>query len=243
MLKKLLLASLVCGLCFGGEAIDFNGNVSDELVLHALANNNIIEDNIAGAWYLYHFDDSKYYKVKDDEFERADAYKQAKEALEKLKEQHKNLDTNKIYSMLSIAEFDEYDFEKEEFPVKFITKDSFYNLSKGKIARALSGSDQGILVFDNVNTDKHILKMAKDEAKEFLKAKKSPGYIDRVIDIDIEFSLSKVEFSENSKQIEEDYLCPEIVVTGHIKKLTLLDRKVKDPKSKKPKVLSVVEYE
>lgn len=242
MLKKLFLASLVCGLCFGGEAIDFNGNVSDELVLHALANNNIIEDNIAGAWYLYHFDDSKYHKVKDDEFERADAYKQGKEALEKLKEQHKALDTNKTYSMLSIAEFDEYDFEKEEFPVKFITEDSYYNLNKGKIAGRLN-SDQGILIFDNVNTDKHILKMPKDEAKEFLKAKKSGGYVDRVIDIDVEFSLSKVEFSEHSKQIEEDYRSPEIVVTGHIKKLTLLDRKVKDPKSKKPKVLSVVEYE
>lgn len=239
MLKKLFLSSLLCGLCFGANAIEFNTDVLDELRFYVLANNQILDDDAAGEWYLRQFDSDKYFKVYNDEFERPDAYKQAKETLEKLKEQHKNLDTNKTYVMYSGGEFKEYNFEKEEFPVEFITEKSFYifdnDRAKGKIWHCYGGSR---LVFDNVDTNKHTLKMAKDEAKKFVKDRKE--IYNRYINIDIEFSISKVDLGDNTEEItvkEAQTGCVSANITGHIKKLTLIDQKSNN------KVLSTIEYE
>ena len=240
MLKKLFLASLVCGLCFGGEATEFDGKVTDELKKYFIANNDVINDDLAGEWYLYWFDYQKYSKVENDEFERAEAFKQGKEAFEKLKEQHKNLDTNKTYVIFSKANFGEYDFEKENFPVDFINEKSFFRLNLGKLNSNITDS---IVVFDNVDTDKHVLKMPKDEANKFLKSRKDGSFFDRKIEVDLEFTLNKVELGENSHEITERHITPEIKVTGHIKRIILMDQKVVDPKSKKSKVLSVIEYE
>ena len=236
MLKKLLLASLVCGLCFGANGTEFDWKVSDELKIYAIANNDIMDDSIAGEWYLRFFENAKYFKVASNEFEKYDAYKQGKEKLEKLKEQYKNLDTNKTYVMLTGGNFGEYNFEKEEFPIDFITERGYFELNEGKIQDCYQGLS--LLVFDNVNIDKHVFKIAKDEANKFVKSRNSgSGYIDRYINIDVEFSLSKVELGEETQAMTTANSCLNIKATGHIKKLTLIDQKSQN------RVLYTIEYE
>ena len=236
MLKKFFLSVALCaGIC--GSCFALDGKEVDDLGYEAMAN-AILDSDLTAAWYLYHSNPEKYTRLKNDEFEWGDAVKEAKENFAKISEQYKNYSKDKTFVSLLSAEFGEYNFEKEAFPIeRFISSNSYVNIGDSSSINSSSHGSNNVccskLVFDNVNEEKHFIKMPKEEAKGFLKGKKDKwGNIKRQIGVDIEFGVSKSELSETLTH-PNDYAI--IKVTGHIKKLIVRDMD--------GKILSTIDYE
>ncbi|MBO7370541.1 MAG: DUF4852 domain-containing protein [Campylobacter sp.] len=225
MLKKFFLSVALCaGIC--GSCLALDNKEVDDLGYEALAN-AVLDSDLTAAWYLYHSNPEKYDRLKNDEFEWGDAVKEAKENFAKISEQYKNYSKDKTFVELLSAEFGEYNFEKEAFPIeRFLSSNSYVNISSTNVCCSK-------LVFDNINQEKHFIKMPKEEAKNFLKTKKSSsGYVNRDIGVDVEFSVTKSELSENLNYPTSRAV---IKVTGHVKKLIVRDRD--------GKILSTIDYE
>lgn len=73
-----------------------------------------MDKDLAGAWYLYNTNNSKYQKVENDEFEWHDAIEEAYNNLSKRVEQSKKT-IGQVYSLNLNSSFGEYNFKEEFF--------------------------------------------------------------------------------------------------------------------------------
>lgn len=164
-----------------------------------------------------------YSKYHNDEFEWEEQFSKLKE---NFKNKIKNADMTSEYAIITTAEFGDYDFKTEGFPVKIedgtffpIGKVGNYNNDYDSIFRktvALSLDD-----FSSYN----FFKMPKAEAKTFLQSKKSKyGTVDRNIKLLIKYKIADYNSAEYKKfanlALNNDYL----PVVGIINSIEVYDK-------------------
>lgn len=167
--------------------------------------------------YLYLFQRNKYNLIREDEFEFHKGIKSTQTELNNLIAQQ---DTNKVYSILFKDEVENYDFDLESFPLKWIYNGTqIYN----DIWEGITPDDinkDGVKLTDLrisfTNTaDFNALPLDMDKANNFVKYKKDEyGNVDRDIFMKIDFRINGLsDGSDVTKSYfrGEKYLLAEIL--------------------------------
>jgi hypothetical protein len=178
-------------------------------------------DTIAlGLWYLKNNYNSKWRRVQNDEFELEDAKQWAFKQLVKKLDRAKPIDKNAEYDLYLNIKFTKYDFKLERFPVEALSADSYMSYSaKGEFVQRYANSK---LSFENIDESINFIPMKKEEAKNFIKSKKSKyGDIDRSIVAHYVYIITNFE---EGKEFTSDGIPMTINFTAKLKSLEFMDK-------------------
>lgn len=140
------------------------------------------EDNVLN-WYMHGYDRNNTLKKINDEFEWEDFRNKSKIEMTKKVDDLNNKYIGSTFVLNTLAEFSDYDFKNELFPLSLVKENTFFTVGKNyKLdndnPNVISG--ETFIYFSNVNGSKHILPMIKENAKSFVKNRKdSSGNVDR----------------------------------------------------------------
>ncbi len=223
MIKKSLLVLASCVMLNAQGGNEFNmqdSNRFDEICIAGLGDyiKTLDDPQFLGEWYLYNYQNSKYHRVKNDEFEKGDAIDSAyKKLLEKQKDYSSIIGKKSVLNLN--FQFKNYDFKKSNFPLDIMTDSTWVNHS-GKNCKAK-------LTFDNINPKHAKLDMPKDKAKDFIKKRKRYGNVDR--DLVARYSFTIVSSKAKITTSDPTYRWQDIEgsIVGHINKLEIVDKKGK----------------
>jgi len=133
-----------------------------------------------GLWYLKNHYESKWNRVRNDEFELNDAKNWAFEELKKKLSKIKPINKDAEYNLYLSSKFTKYDFKSQSFPVEALTGNSYMTYA-GKREFVSSYNDSKLL-FENADESVNFIPMKKDDAKKFIQSRKNKyGDINREI--------------------------------------------------------------
>lgn len=135
-------------------------------------------------------------RVKNDEFELSG--KRA-EVVKIMKERIAEFSLDEDFSFLVALKFQDYDFEKEAFPVTKMEPDAYFGHQKG---RPGTFPFEYRVFFSNPHFFQDI-QMPKDEAKEFLQSRKTTdGKVNRLIVAEIRFRATRIKDTPDKLEAE-----------------------------------------
>lgn len=156
-----------------------------------LSDYKFVDKHAFGMWFLQEYMNGTYNHVRNDEFELNDAIDDAaKKGFAWLE----NVSEDYVYDINTTAEFGNYDFSTQSFPISFDVGSMFFyeNASmKGlpNLSRSVSLHFNPIQGMNSIN-----LSMPKEEARTFLsKRKNSYGDINRKIQLKIRAQVLSAE--------------------------------------------------
>lgn len=167
-----------------------------------------------------------YRKYKDDEFEWQDQFAQIKK---KFDDAIASASTEGTYCVNTAVEFGDYDFANEKWPVS-IGEGTFFPL-RSVNSSADGSADSGSIIRNQIALSLDGLskyngfKMPKEEAKNFLKGRKSSsGYVNREVTISIAYKIASFDSKEYkdfaSYALDHDY----IPIVGIIDNIEVYDK-------------------
>lgn len=182
-------------------------------------------DSVAlGLWYLKTNYRSKWNRVSNDEFELDDAkvwaFKQFKKKLDKVQPINKGAE----YHLHLSAKFGKYDFKLKRFPVEALVEGTYMSYSgKGEFVSHYSSSK---LEFENASISYNYIPMSKDEAKKFIKNRKSNGgHVNRNIVAHYVYTITSYaednEFTSDGNEMTLKFM-------GKLKSVEFMDKKRKN---------------
>lgn len=185
-MKKIIFGLFVCITSFVPNAMahEFSWN---DLMLAAIKVNPHFdyESNVESYMQIYMPD--VWNRVKNDEFELHD--KKA-EAIKIMKERVEAFSLEEDFSIFVGIDFQDYDFEKNVFPVVKMNPNMFFRAHN---VRHGSFPFEYKVFFSNPQFFQDI-QMSKDEAKGFVQSRKSSnGQVDRTLATELRFRVTKLK--------------------------------------------------
>jgi len=137
-------------------------------------------------------------KVKNDEFELED---KRVEVISRMKEKISSFPLEENFVLYTAINFRDYDFEKNVFPVDRITKDTYF-VYEQKYGRNGELPFKYKVYLSNPEFVQDI-KMSKEEAREFVKSRKSQfGKVDRTLVGEIKLQMKKIKETQDMLEAE-----------------------------------------
>jgi hypothetical protein len=179
--------------------------------------------------FLYLFNNKKYNEIREDEFEFQD---QISTTLKQLNEDALNKKTEDTLKILLTIDLENYDFDKNGFPVAWNNQDGIQVLSN--IWEALTPEDINKnkvkltdLRIKFTNTDLFdLLPLNKEKANLFVKHRKNfNGNINRTVYIWVHFLIKNSEIEQGS-ELKYDFLKKKVNLNSEIIKVDFFEDKV-----------------
>jgi len=224
-MKNILLILLVGIIPLFGEELNLQDKVLVEhfgaLIIKKKL--DLYDSDEFGLWVLKKDYQSKYRKIRHDEFEFNDAKEWAFNNFKKKLSKVKPFTKNTEFHLFLRSKFNKYDFKSKTFPIEALSEGTYMSYSgKNDLVNYYNNSK---LVFENATDAVNFLSMKKDEAKKFIKLRKNKyGNINRNLVAHYIYTITDFEevdeFKPNGRKMT-------IKFTGKLKSVEFMDKKRK----------------